>query len=95
MFILLKEMLILPFSYRSVIMRTIKITWGNDVKLLRVEENFLRKSTLKDNFPQGGHLCYKIKGNEYVLETDENKIFLDTSVNDYTLKERTGNTNNN
>ena len=71
--------------------RTIKIIYDGQKKNIIVENEVLKKSTLVDNFPEGGKLTYKINNEIYVSQTDGNNIILNPDVDHYDLHIQAGN----
>ncbi|XP_071629705.1 uncharacterized protein [Temnothorax longispinosus] len=67
----------------SVQSRKIKIRYGEKCMNMNVTNNTLKKSVLKDYFPDGGTLTYQIDGETYLLDTDAQSIYVNANVNIY------------
>lgn len=67
----------------SVQSRKIKIRYGEKCMNIYVTNNTLKKSVLKDYFPDGGTLTYQIDGETYLLDTDAQSIYVNANVDIY------------
>ena len=45
-----------------------------------IKNNTLKKSVLKEYFPEGGNLTYKISDETYLLDADEMFIYTNPSI---------------
>ena len=55
-----------------------------------VKNGALKKDTLKEYFPEGGTLTYKMNNETYILDTDSENIYINPDVNIYDLNIRKG-----
>lgn len=69
----------------SVQSRKIKIRYGEKCMNIYVTNNTLKKSVLKDYFPDGGTLTYQIDGETYLLDTDAQSIYVNANVDIYDI----------
>ena len=68
----------------------IKIRFGNETKNVIVKNGLLRKSMLKEYFPDGGTLTYTLNNETYLLDTDNENIYINSDVDVYDLNIRKG-----
>ena len=65
----------------------VKIIHGTDTKCLMITNGKLKKTVLKDYFGKNGTLIYKIDDEDFLLQSDEDHIFLEPNIEVYFFNE--------
>ena len=70
--------------------KVIRIKFLDETANVIVKNGALKKDTLKEYFPEGGTLTYKMNNETYILDTDSENIYINPDVNIYDLNIRKG-----